>query len=806
VCSKRKRQYLCGVALLVSSGLALGAAPAGAASPAPAADAAAAASGKIEEVTVFARKRAENVQTVPIPVTVLSTQELARQNLVNFTDFQFKFPAFSVYLTNPKQLNLGIRGIGNNGFNTDGIDGSVGVFIDGVYSGRPGMVSSDFNDIAQVDLLRGPQGTLFGKNTTAGAVIINTQKPSFTPELAAEASAGNEGFEQVKFSASGPLIADKLAARLSAFYSKIGGNYHNLYTGDDANARQGQGVRLQLLATPTEKLTVRLIGAVASQDFDSITPVTLSIYNPAALQARMAAAGYTLTTGTAANRQIDINAAQTSSTRSNLVSAQADYDLGGLGALTSITGYQAWSCYTNNDNDYTQLDALRDYGSCNTEHQISEEARWATPKGGPIEAVVGTFFSSQELRVDSRVQFGSQYDIWAANPSTTLFPKIGSSTWASGAYATALTGAGFRSQANFHTDTEALFGNVTWHPDAAKKWSVDLGLRQTWEAKHMTYDGWVASNPGGLSQAQLNVMSASGANAQLGHARDAITDVSLSGQAGLSYRFTPDVMAYVQVARGHKSKGFNLLAENSSNPDPGVASAIAHGATQDIKGEQADNVEVGVKSQWLDHHLLVNVTAFDTLVTNAQANEAIGVGNTATKFLANVGAERSVGVELEAEAWLLDGLHLKGFVGYDKATYASFHNSVCPAETTALTCDLTGRQVAWAPTWTSDLTVEYSRQIVPNTTSYLVYDLNWRSKQNTTITLDPLAEINAYALMSLRVGTLLRHNTVDVQMWVENLADTHYFINLLGLTKSTGIVQGYPGNPRTFGGTVKLRF
>jgi iron complex outermembrane receptor protein len=135
---------------------------------------------------------------VPIPVTIITAQELSRQNLVNFTNFQAKFPSFSVYLTNPKQLNLGVRGIGNNGFNTDGIDGSVGVFVDGVYTGRQGMVSTDFNDIAQVDLLRGPQGTLFGKNTTAGAVIINTQKPSFKSEFNAEASGGNQGFQQYK--------------------------------------------------------------------------------------------------------------------------------------------------------------------------------------------------------------------------------------------------------------------------------------------------------------------------------------------------------------------------------------------------------------------------------------------------------------------------------------------------------------------------------------------------------------------------------------------------------------------------------
>jgi iron complex outermembrane receptor protein len=801
-----KIHYLNGAAFLLSATMMLGASGARAATEVAATAAADVDQGKIEEITVFARKRAENVQQVPVPVTILTDQEIGRQNLQNFTNFQFKFPAFSVYLTNPKQLNLGVRGIGNNGFNTDGIDGSVGVFIDGVYTGRPGMVSGDFNDIEQVDLLRGPQGTLFGKNTTAGAVIINTKKPSFSSATDLEASAGSEALQSYKFSTTGPVIADKLAIRLSGYYSRKDGNYPNLAKGDRENGRQGGGVRLQLLGNLSDKLTLRVIAAVGSQDFNSIGPVTLSVFNPAALQARMTAAGYPLLVSNAKDRQVNIDSKLTSSTRSNFASGQFDYDLGAMGSLTAISAYQAWSCFTNNDNDYTQLDALHDYGSCNTERQFSQEVRWASAKDQPLEAVVGAFYSTQHVDVDSRVQFGAQYNIWAANPSTAAFPNIGSQTWASGAYGSKLTGFGIRSHADFDTRTKAIFGNVNWHPDVARKWSLDVGLRQTWENRSMDYLGAVASNPGGLTQAQINVMSASGANAQLGAANDAIVDVALSGQASLSYRFSPDVMAYVTAARGHKSKGFNLLPENASNPDPGVALAIAHGGSQDILGETADNIEAGIKSEWFDRRLLLNVTIFDTLVNNAQANESIGVGNTATKFLANVGQERSVGVEIEGEGRLPGGVHVKGFVGYDEATYASFHNSVCPAQSTALSCDLTGRQVAWAPKWTSDLTVDYSRKMASDVTGYGVFDINWRSAQNTTITLDPAANIDSYALASLRVGMLLRKSTVDVQLWVENLADAHYSINLLGLTKSTGIVQGYPGNPRSFGGTVKVRF
>ncbi|QNQ10601.1 TonB-dependent receptor [Sphingomonas alpina] len=804
-----------GIFLLTASLLSLASGTAWAATPAPEdADAAIVADpvavdaagpeGELGDITVVARKRSENVQTVPIAITVISSAELTRQNLVNFTNFQVKFPAFSVYLTNPKQLNLGIRGIGNNGFNTDGIDGSVGIFVDGVYTGRQGMVSSDFNDIADVELLRGPQGTLFGKNTTAGAVIINTLKPSFKFGATAEATVGNEGFYQFKGSVTGPLIDDKLAVRLSGFYSDKDGNYPNVYNGKKQNGRQGQGLRGQLLATPTDNLSIRLIATYGRQSFPSISPVILSIYNPAALQKRMADAGYTLLTSNAKDRKINIDSPLTAQTDLFSTSGEINLGLGSAGDLTSITAYERWSCFTNNDNDYTQLDALSDYGSCNKERQFSQELRWSTPSDKPIVATLGGFLSRQRLQVDSRVRFGSQYNIWAANPSAAQFPTIGGKTWAQGAYAAALTGAGFRSQAVFHTDTDALFGNVTWHPDADRRVAIDIGLRQTWERRSQLYDGVVASNPGNLTTAQLRALSPSGANAQLGHVDTSLKDSSLSGELGVNFKVNSALMVFGKYVRGNKSAGFNLLPYNSSNPDSGVASAIALGAGQTVKGEKADDVEAGIKSEWFDRHLLINVTAFLTKVQNYQANQAVGVGNTALKFLANVGSLTSQGVEVEGEAWPLEGLHLKGFVAYNDAVYSSFRNSVCPGQSTALTCDLTGRQVAWAPKWTTDLTADYTHAISSDVTGYALVDINWRSKQNTTITLDPSAEIQGYALTSFRAGVQLLDRKLDLQLWVENAFNKSYYINLLGYTKSTGIIQGYPGNPRTFGATVRV--
>ncbi|MET0361628.1 MAG: TonB-dependent receptor [Sphingobium sp.] len=778
----------------------------GAANAVAAADDSADAEGA-SEIMVMARKTQENAQQVPIPITVITSGELTRQNLVNFTNFQAKFPAFSVYLTNPKQLNLGIRGIGNNGFNTDGIDGSVGVFVDGVYTGRQGMVSNDFNDIADVELLRGPQGTLFGKNTTAGAVIINTLKPSFDWGATGEASIGNFRFHEFKGSVAGPIIADKLAFRVSGFYSDRDGTYYNLFNGGRQNARQGSGIRAQLLATPTETLEIRLIGTHARQEFNTTSPVALSIANPAALQARMATIGEVLNVSNAEDRLLNINSPLNAQTEMDSGSGEINLDLGSAGTVTSLTAYQYWSCFTNNDNDFTQLDAVRDYGSCNREDQFSQEVRWSSKRGEMIEATFGGFLSRQRLKVDSRIQFGSQYNIFAANPSATLFPNVGGRTWLQGAYSAQVQGLGFRSYAMFRTNTDAVFGNVSIRPDAERRLSIDLGLRYTWERRSQTYDGWVVSNPGNLSVAQVRALSPSGANAQLGNVDTRLSDKALSGEAGVNYKVTPDMFLYAKYARGNKSAGFNLLPYNSSNPDSGVTSAIALGARQTVAGEKADSFEVGIKSSFFDRKVQFNLTGFHTVVRNYQANQAVGGnGNNALRFLANVGSLTSDGVEAELETWLAKGLHTKGFLGYNHAFYSNFPNSVCPAQRPATeVCNLTGRQVAWAPKWTADFTVDYTVPISDTADVYGLVDVNWRSSQNYTIILDPTAEEKGYALASARVGMQLDHGKYDVQFWVENLFDKAYNANLLGLTRGTGVVQGYPGNPRTMGMTVRAK-
>src|SRR6202011_664152 len=170
--------------------------------------------GRLEDVVVTARRRAENAQDVPIPITAITGNSLEESGQYRLEDLNERLPSLNAQFANPRQTSIAVRGLGNNPAN-DGLESSVGVYLDDVYLGRPGMANQDFVDIDQVSLLRGPQGTLFGKNTTAGVLNITTRAPSFTPEGTVEASGGNYGYYQVRGTLSGPLADDTLAGRLS---------------------------------------------------------------------------------------------------------------------------------------------------------------------------------------------------------------------------------------------------------------------------------------------------------------------------------------------------------------------------------------------------------------------------------------------------------------------------------------------------------------------------------------------------------------------------------------------------------------
>ncbi|MDB5676974.1 MAG: TonB-dependent receptor, partial [Sphingomonas bacterium] len=327
--------------------------------PAPATDASAdAAEGG--DVVVTARRTNERAQDVPIALSVLTGDGLEHKGGYTLTDVQFQTPSLTAYNSNPRNSSIGIRGIGVSSA-SDGLDTSVGVYIDGVYLGRPGMALSDLIDVDRIEVLRGPQGTLFGRNNSAGVLNITTRKPAFKFGATAEISAGNYNYNQERVSVSGPLIPDLLAFRITGFNTHRDGVLANIKTGVGANSVGRSGGRVQLLATPSSNLTLRLSADYSIEDDTCcvsatklVLPASLSATTARTLQA-LAALGYS---PAASLDYTQNNAPQNMKTDQKGVSLQADWDFGPA-TLTSITAWRYWHFAPLQDSDGTPLDVIQ---------------------------------------------------------------------------------------------------------------------------------------------------------------------------------------------------------------------------------------------------------------------------------------------------------------------------------------------------------------------------------------------------------------------------------------------------------------
>src|SRR5688572_30382853 len=318
--------------------------------------------GLLDEITVTARRREETAQTVPIPISVVSGALLEDAGAFNVNRLKELIPSVQLYSSNPRNTGINIRGLGSPfGLTNDGLDPGVGFYVDGVYYARPAAATFDFIDIEQIEVLRGPQGTLFGKNTTAGAFNITTRKPSFTPGVDFEVSYGNYGYVQAKSSITGPL-GKKLAARVSFSGTQRDGLIENVNTGKYINDINNLGFRGQLLFTPTDNTSITLAGDASRQRPDGYAQVVAGVVETKRAPYRQFGAiisdlNYALPTLNAFDRKIDHDTPWKSGNELGGVSLNIDQEIG-PGTLTSTTAWRYWNWDPSNDRDFTGLQAL----------------------------------------------------------------------------------------------------------------------------------------------------------------------------------------------------------------------------------------------------------------------------------------------------------------------------------------------------------------------------------------------------------------------------------------------------------------
>lgn len=322
----------------------------------------------LDSTTVTARRREEDPQQVPIPINVLYGEQLDEAGLHTLQDIQQRVPGLVVSGHDARYAGFGLRGFGATAYN-DGLEGSVGTYVDGVYQARQGMAFTELMDIERIEVLRGPQGTLFGKNTTAGALNIITRAPTFQPEANLEASYGERGLREYRGTISGALRDDVLAGRLNVFDRSQEGQVENLEDGTRLGDNDSQGLRGQLLWTPNTDFSARLIADHARQN--EAGNVLLVNHYSQQTRRRAQFLGYPLTEPDPYQREISVDAPGHPRTLQNGVSLELNWGLDDAMRLTSITAYRDWDYRASRDGDSTALSVAQS----ETELGIGNSAR-----------------------------------------------------------------------------------------------------------------------------------------------------------------------------------------------------------------------------------------------------------------------------------------------------------------------------------------------------------------------------------------------------------------------------------------------
>ncbi|MBG4673771.1 TonB-dependent receptor [Pseudomonas aeruginosa] len=768
------------LALLLALG---GALPASAAdAPAPAEEAPPLASSvpdkadtALGKVTVTARRREEDSQKVPTPITVLGGETLEAQRISRVQDLQQVLPSVNVAYIHARQSSVAVRGIGNNPA-SDGLEGSAGIYLDNVYLGRPGMAVFDLLDIEQLELLRGPQGTLFGKNTTAGVLNISTRAPTFTAERTVEVSGGQDGYFQGRGTVSGPL-GETLAGRLSAYRTRDDGYIKNIHDDNYLNGGERQGARGQLLFEPNEDFSLRWIADYNEEDSSNGSMV---VYGGAERFWQRAALVGALPLRDPQRRKVNINGRQHVSVHQGGSSLEANWNLAGGYRLTSISAYRYWHFTPAND-EQLNVSAINDTGVEVHDRQFSQEIRLASPTGGAFDYVVGAYAFRQNLGNKTFTSYGPLADLYLL-----------------GANLGALNDTYSKANGKIETDSFALFAQGTWH--LTERLDFTAGLRGTYEEKNAKVERFAP-----LGGAAVGGVGAAVRNGQLG-AYDSgdLSQYNFAPSAllSLSYQFSDDLLGYASLSHGEKSGGVNLA----------VGSAPSAGADSLLVGpERANDAELGLKSTLFDRRLLLNANLFWTGIHGYQATTLYQApGSTQlVQVLANAGSVRARGLEFEATALPLRGLTLNFNGSYNDVTYLSFKDAPCPAEVSTRpgapsSCDLTGQRVVGASKWIANLNGEYQWRLDDRFQPYVSASYAYRSSAEGTLDNSDLSKIDGYALVNLAAGLRsdLGDGQLDTSVWLKNAFDKDYYLS--AFASINGSYTASVGQPRTLG--VSLRY
>ena len=744
----------------------------------------------LDAVTVTARRREESAQTVPIALQVATGKKLGDAGVNNIVQLTQLAPTLQVLSPNARNTALTIRGLGASyGLANDGLEQGVGVYVDQVYNSRPAFATTDFIDIQQIEVLRGPQGTLFGKNTTAGALNITSLDASDTFAADVEGSYGSYNFRQAKATVTGP-IASHVDARLSFVGTWRDGNIYNPVQKLHQNALDGQTVRGQLLFTPTDKLKVRLYADYTGQHPECCTQLYVTVgttLKPVAQQYAALAAGrnYQPPSTNPYDRLADVNGPIQADQWLSGYAAVVDYDLG-FATLTSVSAHREWDWEPRDDRDYTALDVTRRSANPSHQKQNSQEIRLASNGSHAVNWTAGLYYFWQNITTHGVTEYGVDAAYW-------LLPATNSPS-------ALLDGYTVFNNSSIDTTSYAAFGQLDWK--VTDRLRVTPGLRYTDESK----DGAFAqTTTGGLVTADTTLL-----NRRLSIARPQAFaakthDGSWSGQLALAYDLTDDIHAYGTYSRGFKSGGINMTAlPLTAANTPSLAAAV-------IRPERVSTYEAGLKSQLFERLLTANFAAFATDVTDFQANVVDSGPGALRGYLANVRRVTIRGAELDATTRAIGGFTGYANLAWTDAKYDDFKNGPCPLErigTSTSACDLSGKALPGVSRWAGAAGVEYRRGVTLGHLSGDVFagvDASYRSAYFADTADSIYTRIKAYDIVNLRAG-FKSATGWEAFASLKNAFDARYIQNVTVVSGNSGLVVGTPGDDRTVSVTLRAHY
>lgn len=758
---------------------------------------AAASSQGLEEITVTAQKREEKLQNVPIAIGIMTSQTLEKQNIQNVDDFAGKIPNVQTILPfGPQEPQFSFRGVTETDFQPNQ-SAPIAMYVDGVFKSVGALQALQLFDTERVEVLKGPQGTLQGRNATGGAINIYTVKPKMEFGGYVTAGVGNYGRYETDGAINVPIIDGILAVRAAWTFTNVDGYFHNLLSQPkfDGNLTgvYDYGGRLSVLYQPTDDFdaTVRIYAARSN-------PVNYGEYSkdiccgglgipPGALapfgipQSFYPPTGETRAgLGWGDNRTTDVHGREI---KSHGVSLEMNYQLTDTLKITSVTGYDQGQWFTN-ENDAGSVLNIDEAKYFSRVHAFQEELRLTSSFDGPYNFILGVLYGQESLWL-------AEQTTWAGyQPAIFTDPATGAQTnicLVTGFYTCTL----FNQFNQKRVDYAAYLHNTYKITDDLQ---ATVGVRYTadWVGVqgYRADEGWI-DNTTGLSGI-FNTIPGDGTAAA---PNQKLSDHKWIGKAGLDYHITDDNMVYASWSMGFRGSAFNAAAQ-------------APAAFNGVKPESLIDYEIGSKNQFFDRRLEVNVAGFYYVYRNQQfatLNSQTGLSEEV-----NLPKINSEGLEFDVDAKPIGAVtvHLGG--GYLYAIYqsGSISNPLSGFNTPnqPFAADVTGKRVYTSPHWSWSLSVDWRMLETELANLDLYVDANGITKEYFNAANSPGSQQNGYSVWDARLTAETPDGTKSISLWCQNILDRKYYTVIFDTQSLVNYNFAERGTPRTFGvkGTYKF--